>query len=267
MALTSGPVVVKRASSAPPSRLLPYEQQIARPAVATATPDAPQQHATTPADAAPAETGQDTQGAVPAEQGADSASEDDGSDDLAALPPDDGAQSADPNALPWQHAARPYADAPGGGADGADPMAQQPGGAYGDPSHPMAALPGEDADPNAFPGGPQGEPQEWVQVLVSGAGMQGTASDDAPMLFAFPYGRMLRVVSRYEGWVEVTDPQSAATGWMKAQYLAPAAAPGARQEAQQMYDDDDQPRWRSRRWLRRHGGGLGDLIGRALGGY
>ena len=46
------------------------------------------------------------------------------------------------------------------------------------------------------------------------------------MLFAFPYGRVLRVVSRYEGWVEVTDPQSAATGWMQAHLLAPARPPG-----------------------------------------
>ena len=74
---------------------------------------------------------------------------------------------------------------------------------------------------------PEEEPQEWVQVLVSGAGMHGAASDDAPMLFAFPYGRVLRVVSRYEGWVEVTDPQSAATGWMQAHLLAPAPPPGA----------------------------------------
>jgi hypothetical protein len=129
----------------------------------------------------------------------------------------------------------------------------------------MAALPGEDSDPNAFPSDPQQGHQEWVQVLVSGAGMHSTASDDAPALFAFPYGRTLRVVSRYEGWVEVTDPQSAATGWMKGQYLAPMAAPRPPQEAEAMYEDE-QPRWR-RRWLRRHGGGLGDMIGRALGGY
>ncbi len=67
------------------------------------------------------------------------------------------------------------------------------------------------------PGAPQqGAPQEeWVVVLVSGAGMRATAADDAPMLFAFPYGRNLRVVSHYGDWVEVTDPKSAATGWMK----------------------------------------------------
>ena len=54
-------------------------------------------------------------------------------------------------------------------------------------------------------------------VLASGAGMRATAADDAPMLFAFPYGRNLRVVSHYQDWVEVTDPKSAATGWMRRQ--------------------------------------------------
>ena len=183
---------------------------------------------------------------------------------MAALPPDNGAQANNPDALPWQHAAPPAQQAaPGMGAE-ADPNADEPG-QYDDPSEPMAAAPGQDADPNAWPEEPQEAPQQWVQVLVSGAGMRATPAEDAPALFAFPYGRTLRVVSRYQGWVEVTDPQSATTGWMKAEYLAPTAAPGTPQEAQQMYDDDE-PTWRSRRWLRRHGGGLGDLIGRALGG-
>ena len=49
-------------------------------------------------------------------------------------------------------------------------------------------------------GAPQGGPQEeWVIVLASGAGMRATAADEAPMLFAFPYGRNLRVVSHYPG--------------------------------------------------------------------
>ncbi len=249
---------IKRAESAPPSRSLAYEQKIARTNEPAALPAD-----TAPQATAPAAPAQDMQAAVPAE-GADPSPAD---QDMAALPPDDGGQVDDPDALPWQqHAARPnYPAAPGRGRDPADPMAEQPG-QYDDPADPMAAVPGEDADPNAWPADPQGAPQEFVQVLVSGVGMHGTPADDAPMLFAFPYGRTLRVVSRYEGWVEVTDPQSAATGWMKAQYLAPAAAPGSRQEAKQMYDDEE-PRWRSRRWLRRHGGGLGDMIGRALGGY
>jgi hypothetical protein len=100
-----------------------------------------------------------------------------------------------------------------------------------------------------------------VQVLISGAGMYGTASEDAPMLFAFPYGRRLRVVSHYEGWVEVTDPQSATTGWMKTGHLAPIAAPGAPQQVDAGYEEERPG------WFRRQRGGLGDIISRALGGF
>jgi len=254
---------IKRAESVPPSRSLAYEQKIARTNEPAAVPSDTIPQATAPAAPAQDAQNQDTSDSVPAE-GADAPAAE---QDMAALPPDDGAPANDPDALPWQHAARPnYPASPNmGRGPAADPMAEQPG-QYDDPAEPMAAVPGEDADPNAWPADPQGAPQEFVQVLVSGVGMHGAPADDSPMLFAFPYGRTLRVVSRYEGWVEVTDLQSAATGWMKAQFLAPAAAPGAPQEAEQMYDDDE-PRWRSRRWLRRHGGGLGDMIGRALGGY
>jgi hypothetical protein len=105
----------------------------------------------------------------------------------------------------------PYSEANQGGPDGQPPQA----GPYGQA-------------PNGAAQGAPGVPQEeWVQVLVSGAGMYGTASEDAPMLFAFPYGRRLKVVSHYQGWVEVTDPQSATTGWMKAGHVAPVAGPGA----------------------------------------
>jgi hypothetical protein len=105
--------------------------------------------------------------------------------------------------------------------------------------------------------------EEWVEVIISGAAMRATASEDAPMLFAFPYGRNLKVISRYEGWVEVTDPKSAATGWMQAHVLAPSAAnrqPYAQNEA--YYDE---PRGRRAGWFK-HGGGLADMINRALGG-
>jgi hypothetical protein len=194
---------------------------------------------------------------------------------MAALPPDGEASAPDPNALPWQRHEGPDAAMQGQGPDGYDPNAAppgypdaaQPGDPYGaDPyaPNPMAAAPGEDFDPNAYPPGPEEEPQEWVQVLVSGAGMHGAAVEDAPPLFAFPYGRRLRVVSRYEGWVEVTDPQSAATGWMKAQYLAPVAAPGMQPETEAMYEDEFP---RRRGWFRRNSGGLADMINRALGGH
>jgi hypothetical protein len=120
---------------------------------------------------------------------------------------------------------------------------------YGGPEGSMAGYPdGQEADPNAWPGRPGERPQEWVQGLVSGVGMHGTASEESPMLFAFPSGRVLRVVSRYGNWVEVTDPNSATTGWMQARYLAPVAAPGPRHAAGPVYEDE--PR-RGRRWWKR----------------
>jgi hypothetical protein len=264
--LSGPPPIPARVSE--PSRPLAYEQSIARTGTAVDHEDAkPEEHAMAPAEAPPSQStpapAQETPAAVP-DEGAETAPP---ADDMAALPPDDGAAGNEPDSLPWQHSGRRDDSAgPGPNEDAADPRAQQPG-EYDDQGGPMAALPGENDDPNAWPDNPQDEPQEWVQVLVSGAGMHGTPGEDSPALFAFPYGRTLRVVSRYEGWVEVTDPQSAATGWMKAQYLAPARPPGMRQEqnAEQTYDEEDMPRWK-RRWLRRHGGSLGDLLGRAIEG-
>ena len=274
--IVSPATTVKRTVSAPPARALAYEQQIIRPGDTAAVPgqSAPEQHAMAPADAAPAGTApaetapaetqpdQASEITAAAGEGAEApVSEDGGSSHMAALPHDGDVQFSDPNALPWQRNASPDPATQGEGADASDPMAAQPG----EDADPMAALPGEDSDPNAFPSGPEDEPQEWVQVLVSGAGMHGAASDDAPALFSFPYGRTLRVVSHYEGWVEVIDPQSATTGWMKSQYLAPIATPGAPQETEAMYQDEQQPRRRG--WFRRHGGGgFGDMINRALGG-
>ena len=139
----------------------------------------------------------------------------------------------------------PYSEANQGGPDGQPPQA----GPY-------------ERAPNRAAQGAPGVPQEeWVQVLVSGAGMYGTASEDAPMLFAFPYGRRLKVVSHYQGWVEVTDPQSAATGWMKVGHVAPVAGPGAPPQQVDAGYEEERPGWFRRR------GGLGDIISRALGGF
>jgi len=262
--------VIKRASSEPPSRLLPYEQQIARAPAPTAAPEAgaPQEQPTAPAEATAPEPGPQESPeatALPSDAPSDEAA----ASDTTALPPDEGADQSDPaSQLPWQHAGRPDPAMPGEGAEAPDPMASLPGEGADpyDPYDPMAGPPADGAepsDPNAALPGEPGSADEWVQVLVSGAGMQSAAADDAPLLFAFPYGRNLRVVSRYEGWVEVTDPQSAATGWMKAQYLAPVAAPGAPQQGEAYYDDEPQGR---RGWFRRRPGGLADMINRALGG-
>ena len=264
---------IKRTSSEPPSRLLPYEQQIARTPDPAAAPEesAPPAHETAPAGTAAPQPG--AQDPAAADQSAEttglggSTGEDPDSSDMTALPADEGADPSDPSSqLPWQNAGRPDPAIPGEGADAPDSMAALPGEGA-DPSDPMAAPPADGAepyDPNAeLPGEPGRGYEEWVQVLVSGAAMQSGAAEDAPMLFAFPYGRNLRVVSRYEGWVEVTDPQSSATGWMKAQYLAPVAAPGAPQQTESYYDEEPRER---RGWFRRRPGGLADMINKALGG-
>jgi hypothetical protein len=263
MALTSGPVVVKKADTTPAARPLAYEQQINRPDTSAPAPqESPsEQQVATPAGqprAAPAEADQ----AAASNENAEAAPSNDDPSQMAALPLNGEVTISEPGALPWQ---KPDPAMQGEGSDGSGPDAQ---GEDAYPTDPMAAAPGPDADPNAYPAGPEDEPQEWVQVLVSGAGMHGAASEDAPALFAFPYGRTLRVVSRYEGWVEVTDPQSAATGWMKAQYLAPVAAPGTPQQSDAWYEDQQPQR---RGWFRRNGGGgvggLADMINRALGGH
>jgi hypothetical protein len=261
MALTSGPVAVKKADTTPAARPLAYEQQIHRPDNSAPAPGdgAPEGQAAAPAEQPQAASGEADQAATSTEDAEAPPSNDDPSQ-MAALPHNGEVTISEPGVLPWQ---KPDPAMQGEGPDGSGPGAQ---GAY--PPDPMAAAPGPDADPNAYPAGPEDEPQEWVQVLVSGAGMHGAASEDAPALFAFPYGRTLRVVSRYEGWVEVTDPQSAATGWMKAQYLAPVAAPGTPQQSDAWYEDQ-QPRRHG--WFRRNGGGgvggLADMINRALGGH
>jgi hypothetical protein len=265
VALTAGPAPVKRADNRPPTRTLAYEQQIngpdhSAPAPQESAPAPEQQAAAEQPGAAPA---QSDQAATPSNEASTSAA-DDGSR-MAALPHNGEVTFSEPGALPWQQ--RPP-EAQGEPQNGAMPgeEAYDPNGAPGDayPPDPMAAAPGADADPNGYPAQPEDEPQEWVQVLVSGAGMHGAASEDAPALFAFPYGRALRVVSRYEGWVEVTDPQSAATGWMQAQYLAPIAAPGPPPDAEAMYDPPPQ---RRPGWLQRNGGGFADMINRALSGH
>ena len=99
--------------------------------------------------------------------------------------------------------------------------------------------------------------------MVSGTGMRSTASLDAPILFAFPFGRTLRVVSRNGEWVEVTDPQSSATGWMKAEMLGPGAPPGQSYGQQDAYYE--QPVEERRPGLFRRGG-FADMINRAFGG-
>ena len=252
--------IIKPVATEAPSHTLAYQQQIAKPNGAAPAIDAaakPQQQAMAPAAPAPTDpaTVPTQSSPAPKPQAAAAAAEPESApSDMAGLPPDGVEEPAEPDALPWQHPGeRPYGQGyPEDGGEAPGQVGAWPGEEnYQDG---MEAMPGEDPDPNAWPAGPQADQGEWVQVLVSGAGMHGMAAEDAPMLFAFPYGRTLKVISRYGNWVEVTDPQSATTGWMKAQYLAPAAAPGSPQEAESWYEDE-QPRRRRGGWFRRMFGG------------
>lgn len=117
------------------------------------------------------------------------------------------------------------------------------------------------------PGGqaPYGQPQEeWVQVVASGSGMRLTASEDSPVLFAFPYGRNLKVVSRNGDWVEVADPNSSAKGWMQAYALGPSSGPNQYGQAGGGGYYEEQPVQERRRPFGQ--GGFADMINRALGG-
>jgi hypothetical protein len=96
--------------------------------------------------------------------------------------------------------------------------------------------------------------------------MHSNPNDDSAMLFAFPAGRTLRVVSQTEGWVEVTDPQSAATGWIRTDYVQGSYAPGQQQAYQEPVYEEPQQR-QGRGWFRRNTGGLTDMIERAFSGY
>lgn len=65
---------------------------------------------------------------------------------------------------------------------------------------------------------------ERVRVARPGAKVVSGPSDEATMLFGFPEGRELRVLSRQPGWVQIMDPESQQAGWITESSLAPVAA-------------------------------------------
>ena len=65
---------------------------------------------------------------------------------------------------------------------------------------------------------------EWAKVLYP-AKVHGEASISSPTLRFYQAGTALQVVSRQNGWVQVTDPASGQGGWVFEQYLAPADGP------------------------------------------
>jgi hypothetical protein len=65
---------------------------------------------------------------------------------------------------------------------------------------------------------------EWAKVVFA-AKVHGEASISSPTLRFYQPGTTLLVVSRQNGWVQVTDPASGQGGWVFEQYLAPADGP------------------------------------------
>ena len=194
-------------------------------------------------------------------------------------------QHPQPSGQPEQYGARqpqdpgaqqpPYEQGPPGyDYQGQHPQAydapgQYPQGQYPQDPSPEGQAPqgqawnGQAPEPGQEDGSQQGQ-EQWVR-LVGSASMHSNPNDESAMLFAFPAGRTLRVVSQTEGWVEVTDPQSAATGWIRTDYVQGSYAPG-QQQAYQEPVYEEQPR-QGRGWFRRNTGGLTDMIERAFSGY
>lgn len=151
------------------------------------------------------------------------------------------------------------AEAPAGAPGPSSPLQ---GSAGADGAIPEAPVYSADANPPEAPAAEQAEPEpEWVEVAVSGARMQASADDDAPMLFAMPYGRRFRVLARDGDWVQVTDAQNKATGWTKVSELVPVGE--AQPPAVPVYaPEDDGPG----EWLERQSHGVASVIGRVFGG-
>lgn len=74
------------------------------------------------------------------------------------------------------------------------------------------------------------EPIEWAKVLLA-ARVHSEASVSSPTLRFYQPGTALQVISRENGWVQVTDPTSREGGWVFEQYLVPADRPTVTQTA------------------------------------
>jgi hypothetical protein len=125
------------------------------------------------------------------------------------------------------------------------------------------------------------EPQGEIAIVTdSAAVVRAGPSEDAAMLFGFPFGRTLRVVSREAGFAEVEDVASKQKGWIAESALASEDLASQRKSRSAPYaaarSDDvalpwdetmraERPRKRARQ--ARRGGFFARAIRRGLGGY
>ena len=74
------------------------------------------------------------------------------------------------------------------------------------------------------------EPIEWAKVMLA-ARAHSEASISSPTLRFYQPGAALQVISRDNGWVQVTDPISREGGWILEQYLMQIDRPTVTQTA------------------------------------
>jgi SH3-like domain-containing protein len=74
---------------------------------------------------------------------------------------------------------------------------------------------------------------ERVKVSQSAATVRAGPSSESTMLFGFPYGRELRVMSREQGWVQIMDPGSKQVGWVEESAVTPSGAEQQQEAANQ----------------------------------
>ena len=67
--------------------------------------------------------------------------------------------------------------------------------------------------------------------MVLAARVHDDASVSSPTLRFYQPGIALQVITRQNGWVQITDPASGESGWVFEQYLVPADGPTAAQTA------------------------------------
>jgi hypothetical protein len=84
--------------------------------------------------------------------------------------------------------------------------------------------------PVAAPSGTAYQPVEWAKVVFA-AKVHSDTSVSSPILRFYQPGTALRVISRQNGWVQVTDPSSGEAGWVFEQYLVPTDGPITTQTA------------------------------------
>jgi uncharacterized protein YraI len=72
---------------------------------------------------------------------------------------------------------------------------------------------------------PGGDPAELVE-LTGSVNVRESPSPNAATVTVMEIGTKLHAISRKSGWVQVTDPLTAQTGWVYSRYVTTLAAAG-----------------------------------------